>query len=124
MSTCRVGYDLHNKYGRRSFLTIIKQSKGKALFRRWLWDYILKDTIGHHICAIIGHSNKMFWNFDCKGDRYCLCNRCYKRINIECGNLDIFDKGEDFMRSHHYNGREWKCNNPKLCIKKRVAMEL
>jgi len=75
---CRPSFDLTKKWG---WINLRHTSK-KSLLHKWLWDYILKDTFGHYICGLFGHSKKVHHLEDVDGTSFDLCNRCYKRISL------------------------------------------
>ena len=72
MGACREGYDLFHKYGRMHF-----RKNGW----KWAKQYVLQDTLGHHICPIIGHSKKTFQN----DENEKICMRCFRVIRRSNG---------------------------------------
>ena len=117
----RMSYDLLYEPARREVIRLIKSSKGKLLLEKWFIEYIVKDTFGHHICSIIGHSNHIFFTFFEPDDRLIMCERCYRHIKVECGDLSIFKSKNEFLSEHHFNGKQWKCNDYMKCIRKKIA---
>ena len=65
MGAHREGYDLFRKHGR-------------IHFRKNRWrvakEYVFRDTLGHHICPIIGHSKKTFRT----DENETICMRCFR----------------------------------------------
>ncbi len=74
----REGVDLFTRHGRRVFF-------GDGLFgSKWSRHYARIDTFGHHICAILGHSDKTYlWTDDgphAVGEKRLICLRCNGKI--------------------------------------------
>ncbi len=67
----RMGYDLFTASGRHFFF------KGGIFGDKHSRHYVWIDTLGHHICALIGHSKKTYeWGHGDEKRLNCLrCNR-------------------------------------------------
>jgi hypothetical protein len=74
---CREGFDLFNKYQRGNFFR-------RGIFGdKWARHYVLKDTFGHHVCSIIGHSKKIHHITDTCGEPpFDLCDRCGNHVSL------------------------------------------
>jgi hypothetical protein len=80
MGCAREGFDMFTKWGWKHFLA----RPWRAL--KYNREYIWKDTLGHHICALIGHcvrARDMFetesWHPALQREVPCLiCKRCYR----------------------------------------------
>lgn len=85
MSASREGFDLFRKIGRHHFF-------GRGLLGdKWARRYVVLDTLGHHICALLGHpkgSSKTRYVTD-EGEVVCKrCNRVLAK-NYEIPLCDI-----------------------------------
>jgi len=67
ISAGREGFDLFHKYGRYYFFR-------RGIFGdKWARKFVLQDTFGRFICALIGHAK----TFKTEEGQNC-CYRCYK----------------------------------------------
>lgn len=74
----RQGYDLFTKMGRKNFFR-----KG-LLGDKWSRANALTDTLGHHICALLGHSEETYEHgYQGEGKRI-VCCRCNRYIADRC----------------------------------------
>lgn len=75
----REGFNLFHKFGRKHFFR-------RGLFGdRWARDYVLRDTFGRYICAILGHTKKTFETDD-EPPRI-ICLRCFREVNCSEGGV-------------------------------------
>lgn len=69
----RQNFDLMKRIGRKNFFE-------RGLFGdEWSRKFILIDTLGHHICSLIGHSEKTYISRT-EGEKTIICYRCNKTI--------------------------------------------
>lgn len=69
MSASRECFDIFSKYGRKNFF------RPGMFGDKWARHYVIKDTFGHHLCFIAGHSKNVFVSDE--GEK--ICRRCYRR---------------------------------------------
>lgn len=75
-----------NELAQRECFDLFRITGLRNFFRRgffgdkWGRRYVFVDTLGHHICALIGHSKKRYIYDTLEGESWSNCLRCNRRV--------------------------------------------